>query len=82
MDTVVLTSGPDMGKQATIIMIDGPNAVIKLDRDGKAYQEVKYVKLEIIAKALDEKIPADSKKKQSKDRKKTAKLTASLPVPG
>ena len=80
LDSVVLTSGPDMGKQGTIIMIDGPNAVIKLDKDGKAYQEVKYVKLEIIAKALDEReMDKDSKKKQSKDRKvKMVKLVASI----
>jgi hypothetical protein len=74
LDTVVLTSGPDMGKQATVIMIDGPNAVVKLDRDGKAYQEVKYVKLEIIAKALEEKIAdtgGDSNKRRlSKNGKK------------
>lgn len=74
LDTVVLTSGPDMGKQATVIMIDGPNAVIKLDKDGKAYQEVKYVKLEIIAKALEEKfLGADdstSKKQQGRNLKK------------
>ena len=70
LDTIVLKSGPDMGKQGTIIMIDGPNAVVKLDRDGKAYQEVKYVKLEIIAKALDEKVMGtESKKKQNKDKK-------------
>ena len=76
LDSIVLTSGPDMGKQGTIIMIDGPNAVIKLDKDGKAYQDVKYVKLEIIAKALDEKVMGpDSKKKQTKDRKiRMAKL--------
>lgn len=73
LDTVVLTSGPDMGKQATVIMIDGPNAVIKLDKDGKAYQEVKYVKLEIIAKALEEKfLGADdsTSKKQGRNLKK------------
>jgi hypothetical protein len=74
LDTVVLTSGPDMGKQATVIMIDGPNAVIKLDKDGKAYQEVKYVKLEIIAKALEEKFlgsdDSTSKKQQGRNLKK------------
>jgi hypothetical protein len=68
LDTIVLTSGPDMGKSATVILLDGPNAVIKLDKDGKAYHEVKYVKLEIIAKALDDSIkengPAIEKNKQ------------------
>ena len=51
LDQVVLTSGPDMGKLATVINIDGPNVVIKLDKDGKAYQEVKYVKYSTLAKA-------------------------------
>lgn len=54
LDTVVIKEGPDMGKGATVILIDGPNAVIKLDKDGKAYQEVKYVKLEMLAKSLDD----------------------------
>eukprot|EP01038_Epipyxis_sp_PR26KG_P007889 gene7889-10705_t len=51
LDEVVLTSGPDMGKTGTVINIDGNSAVIKLDKDGKAYQEVKYVKYDTLAKA-------------------------------
>lgn len=77
LDSVVLTSGPDMGKQATVIMIDGPNAVIKLDRDGKAYQEVKYVKLEIIAKALEETLTdsiGESKKSRQVRNSKKVKM--------
>ena len=53
LDEVVIKEGPDMGKGATVILIDGPNAVIKLDKDGKVYQEVKYVKLDTLAKALE-----------------------------
>ena len=53
LDEVVIKEGPDMGKGATVILIDGPNAVIKLDKDGKTYQEVKYVKLDTLAKALE-----------------------------
>jgi hypothetical protein len=53
LDSAVLTSGPDMGKTATVIYIDGSNAVIKLDKDGKAYQEVKYVSLDMLAKNPD-----------------------------
>jgi len=40
-----------VGKTATVINIEEPNAVIKLDSDGKAYQEVKLVKYNILAKA-------------------------------
>jgi len=54
LDRVLLTSGPDMGKTATVINIDNSNAVIKLDKDGKAYQEVKYVKLAMLAKTLED----------------------------
>jgi hypothetical protein len=50
-DKAVLTSGPDMGKTCTVIYIDGDKAVVKLDKDGKAYQEVKYVNYKSLAKA-------------------------------
>jgi len=53
LDTVLLTEGPDMGKTGTVINIDGDNAVVKLDKDGKAYQEVKYLKVAMLAKTLD-----------------------------
>ena len=52
-DKAVLTSGPDMGKTCTVIYIDGDKAVVKLDKDGKAYQEVKYVNYKSLAKADD-----------------------------
>ena len=55
LDQVLLTAGPDMGKIATVINIDGNNAVVKLDKDGKAYQEVKFVKLDILAKTIEDK---------------------------
>lgn len=54
LDCVLLTEGPDMGKTGTVINIDGSNAVVKLDKDGKAYQEVKYVRLNMLAKTLDD----------------------------
>ena len=44
-----------MGKTGTVINIDGNSAVVKLDQDGKAYQEVKYVKINMLAKTLAEK---------------------------
>lgn len=53
LDSVLLTAGPDMGKTGTVINIDGANAVVKLDKDGKAYQEVKFVQLDILAKTID-----------------------------
>lgn len=68
LDTVLLTSGPDMGKTGTIINIDGNNAVVKLDKDGKAYQEVKYVKINMLAKTLDDN--NTSKNKNTKTNKK------------
>lgn len=56
LDRVLMTEGPDMGKTGTTINIDGNNeyAVVKLDKDGKAYNEVKYVKLKMLAKTLDD----------------------------
>jgi hypothetical protein len=68
LDTVLLTAGPDMGKTGTVINIDGNSAVVKLDKDGKAYQEVKYVRLNILAKTVDD---AETKGVQppTKDRK-------------
>ena len=67
LDSVVLKEGPDMGKSGTVIMIDGPYAVVKLDKDGKAYQEVKYIKLDILAKSMDDySYDKDSKKISSK----------------
>ena len=62
LDTVLLTSGPDMGKTGTVINIDGNSAVVKLDQDGKAYQEVKYVKINMLAKTLDDKKITNKKK--------------------
>ena len=67
LDSVLLTEGPDMGKTGTVINIDGTNAVVKLDKDGKAYQEVKYVRLNMLAKTLDE---GGSSGVRSKDVKK------------
>jgi len=57
LDEVLLTQGPDMGKTATVINIDDSDkddqfAVVKLDKDGKAYQEVKYIKLSYLAKTI------------------------------
>ena len=51
-DKVVLTSGPDMGKSGTIIDIDTQlkRAIVKFDRDDNNYQEVKDIKLELLAK--------------------------------
>lgn len=34
-----------------MINIEDSNAIVKLDKDGKAYQEVKVVKYNILAKA-------------------------------
>jgi hypothetical protein len=61
LDQVLLTAGPDMGKTGTVINIDGQSAVVKLDKDGKAYQEVKYVRLADLSKTLDDPPPVDRK---------------------
>ena len=53
-DNVVLKKGPDMGKKGRIIYIDGENAIIKLDKDGRDYQEVKRVPLQILAKSTED----------------------------
>ncbi len=57
LDQVLLTQGPDMGKTGTVINIDDSDkndqfAIVKLDKDGKAYQEVKYIKLSYLAKTI------------------------------
>ena len=57
LDQVLLTQGPDMGKTGTVINIDDGDkndkfAIVKLDTDGKAYQEVKYIKLSYLAKTI------------------------------
>ena len=62
LDQVLLTAGPDMGKTGTVINIDGQSAVVKLDKDGKAYQEVKYVRLADLSKTLDDPPPVDREK--------------------
>lgn len=53
-DNVVLKKGPDMGKKGRIIYIDGDNAIIKLDKDGRDYQEVKRVPMQILAKTTED----------------------------
>lgn len=52
LDQVVFNDGPDMGKTGIVIYIDSDKkkAVVKLDKDGRAYQEVKIVKLEMLSK--------------------------------
>ena len=57
LDQVLLTQGPDMGKTGTVINIDDGDkndkfAIVKLDKDGKTYQEVKYIKLSYLAKTI------------------------------
>lgn len=63
LDNVLLTEGPDMGKTGTVINIDGNNAIIKLDKDGKAYQEVKYMRLNMLSKTIDDSVPSKKKDK-------------------
>jgi hypothetical protein len=55
LDEVVVTSGPDMGKTGEVVFIENQKEkmIIKFDRDGKDYQEVKEVPREIIARAAD-----------------------------
>lgn len=81
LDTIVFTSGPDMGRQGTLILIDPPNAVVKLSTPQK---EVKYVKLEIIAKALDEKIMEnytdEEKKTQLKNSNKKSNAANKMKI--
>lgn len=49
-DHAVLMSGPDMGRACTVIYIDEEFAVVKLDYDGRSYQEVKSVEYDTLAK--------------------------------
>lgn len=65
-DNVLLLAGPDMGKTGTVINIEDGNAVVKLDKDGKAYQEVKQVQLDTLAKAIE----TDCDEKCLKEREK------------
>ena len=54
-DRVLFKRGPDMGKTGMVLDVDSDNvAIVKLDTDGKAYQEVKSVKLDLIGKTLAE----------------------------
>ena len=54
-DRVLFKRGPDMGKTGIVLDVDSDNmAIVKLDVDGKAYQEVKSVKLDLIGKTLAE----------------------------
>jgi hypothetical protein len=53
-DKVILTTGPDMGKTGNVIHLEGNNAIVKLDKNGRNYQEVKIVKQNTIAKALSD----------------------------
>jgi len=46
MDAVLIVDGPDMGKTGKIITINGNYAIVKLDSNGRSYQEVKLVKME------------------------------------
>lgn len=62
LDRVVLKVGPDMGKVGTIIYIDGSNAIVKLDKDGRDYQEVKRMPLTFLAKYNDD-LPAKIRRK-------------------
>merc|ERR1711871_207587 len=66
-DNVLLLGGPDMGKTGTVINIEEGNAVVKLDKDGKAYQEVKQVDLSTLAKAIE--TDCDEKCLKEKERK-------------
>ena len=45
-----------------MINIEDSNAIVKLDKDGKAYQEVKVVKYNILAKADPERSSARMKR--------------------
>jgi hypothetical protein len=77
-DSVLLLSGPDMGKTGTVINIEGDNVVLQLDKDGKAYQEVKQVKLDTLAKAIegdcDEKCQKEKEKEQYKQQRAQTKV--------
>ena len=56
-----------MGKTGTVINIEEGKAVVKLDKDGKAYQEVE-VQLDTLAKAIE----TDCNGKCAKDKGKSA----------
>lgn len=55
LDRVLFMKGPDMGRTGTVLDIDDKSsAIVKLDKDGKDYQEVKVVKLNFLGKTLPE----------------------------
>lgn len=57
-DRVLFTRGPDMGKTGIVLDISyearDQRAIVKLDKDGREYQEVKECALDNIAKTLQE----------------------------
>jgi hypothetical protein len=63
-----------MGKTGTVLNIEGGDAVVKLDKDGKAYQEVKQVKVGSVAKAVrkdcDEKCEKGKEKAAYKEKER------------
>ena len=75
-DSVLLLSGPDMGKTGTVVNIEGNDVVLQLDKDGKAYQEVKQVKLDTLAKAIEGECDAKCQKEKEKDAYKQSKAQA------
>ena len=53
LEKAVLTCGPDMGKTGTIIDVSQDDiAIVKFDKDANQYQEVKEIKMEMLAKPL------------------------------
>lgn len=67
-DTVVLTSGPDMGKMGTVIYLDDERkkAIIKLNKDGRPYQEVKLVQFSMLARAVEDSAQQNKTAEQKK----------------
>jgi hypothetical protein len=65
MDRVLIIGGPDMGKTGVVILAeDGRSAVVKLDRNGRSYSEIKVVKLNNLGRAVGDERNSNEKNKQ------------------
>lgn len=56
LDRVLVLKGPDMGKTGSLLLVepDSQFAIVKLDKNGRAYAEIKAVKLRNLGKAQDQ----------------------------
>ena len=54
-DSVLLISGPDMGKTGRLLDVDDEDmTIVEFDSNGNQYQEVKQVKMSMLGKVIEE----------------------------